>query len=270
MRYIASCGHEHSITLENFLSGKGRLCRKCRYKSVSKKNKLDYDYVKLCFEKEGCVLLSEKYENAAKQRLRYIATCGHENEMNFNHFMSGGGRMCKKCSGNYEYTYDDVYSKFEELGCELLESDYVNCKTYMRYRALCGHESYIKFDTLLNGNVSLMCDECRTGKQLDESDIIKQFEENGCKVISDVCKSKRVPIKYVASCGHENTISYEKFLLGYGVKCPTCVPYNKIVPKKICTRGELNQRVENGNIYQLRLKVFERDGYKCTLCGSKK
>ena len=53
MRYIAACGHEHEITLDNFLAGKGRVCKACRYKRQSESLKYSYEYVSGYFENEG-------------------------------------------------------------------------------------------------------------------------------------------------------------------------------------------------------------------------
>lgn len=161
MRYIATCGHEHSISLDNFRAGKGDLCKKCRYKDIAGKESVPRSKVIQAFEEEGLKILSLDGAGAST-KVRYIAHCGHENEVDYTHFkFQNTGRICNKCSKSIRYEYDFVKEAFEQKDCELLETEYVNCKTPMRYIAQCGHESYITFDMFLNsGNATLKCRKC--------------------------------------------------------------------------------------------------------------
>lgn len=160
MRYIATCGHEHSISLNNFSHGKGDLCEACRRRSNAEKESLSDAEMRSVFEDAGCKVLSGVIKNTT-QKIRYIAQCGHENETDYAHFHQGGGRVCRACSKSVRYKIDYVREAFEEAGCELLEAEYVNCKTPMRYIALCGHESTICFDTFLNsGKATKRCRLC--------------------------------------------------------------------------------------------------------------
>lgn len=61
-------------------------------------------------------------------------------------FVGGAGRVCNKCSKSIQYEYEYVVEAFQNQDCILLEDEYINCKTPMRYIAKCGHESQIKFD----------------------------------------------------------------------------------------------------------------------------
>ena len=68
------------------------------------------------------------------------------------------------------WTIERAKELFKQRGCKLLETEYinvstnmryVNCKTPMRYIAKCGHESTIRFDTFLNcSNATKMCRDC--------------------------------------------------------------------------------------------------------------
>ena len=160
MRYIATCGHEHSISLNNFSHGKGDLCKSCRIKDNAKKECLSDDVMRRRFEETGCRVITKHIRNT-RDKVHYIALCGHENSIDYSHFSQGGGRVCSACSKSVSYSLDVVRGAFEERGCELLETEYVNCKTLMRYRARCGHESLIDFDVLLNcDNAALRCRNC--------------------------------------------------------------------------------------------------------------
>jgi len=160
MRYIASCGHEHSITLNNFSHGKGDLCEHCRRKRNAQKEGLGDIAIRSAFQKEGCIVLTP-YISSTKEKVRYIALCGHENEIDYAHFSHGGGRLCSFCSKSVKYKIDYVREVFEQNDCLLLEDEYINCKTPMRYIAQCGHESMISFDVFLNSkNATKRCKNC--------------------------------------------------------------------------------------------------------------
>lgn len=275
MRYIAQCGHEHAISLDNFLKGKGRVCRECRYKTVSQKNTHEYGFVKRYFEENGCKLLSTEYKDASHTKLEYIAQCGHINRATFNKFRNGVGRVCVKCSKSRKYTYDEVAKAFEDKGCVLLEDSYINCKTPMRYIATCGHEATISFDVFQNAkSATLRCPKCQQFRHFSYEEVSECFEDNGCKLLSDSYLTAKDKLKYVASCGHKATISFQKFLSGQGRKCPKCSrPSGKehwnFNPN--LTDEERSKRdLQNGKIRIARNAAFKRDGFTCVLCGENK
>lgn len=159
MRYIATCGHEHLISLNNFSNGKGDLCGACRRKANARSESKSNSEMRELFEKEGCKVLTPEILGV-HQKVRYLAQCGHENEISYAKFQAGGGRVCPSCSRSISYTYDFVKEAFEKEGCVLLEGEYINCKTYMRYIAKCGHKSKIRFDAFLNSSAPKKCRDC--------------------------------------------------------------------------------------------------------------
>lgn len=160
MRYIAKCGHEHTISISNFSKGKGDLCRDCRYVSNGRKRSLGDDVLRSVFEDAGCHVITADIKTVT-QKVKYIALCGHENEMPYNKFKAGAGRICAKCSKSIRYELDYVQEVFEQNDCILLEEEYINCKTPMRYIALCGHEAFITFDVFQNApSATRRCRDC--------------------------------------------------------------------------------------------------------------
>lgn len=161
LRYIAQCGHERTSTYNNFSRGKGDLCPKCRRASNGRKKSLGYEVIRDAFENEGCIVLNDGfYRNT--DAVRYIALCGHENVSDYSHFVGQKlGRLCNKCSKSIRYELDYVRECFEQEDCTLLETEYKNCKTPMRYIAKCGHESSITFDAFLNSDgATKRCRDC--------------------------------------------------------------------------------------------------------------
>lgn len=269
MRYLATCGHGHQITFDNFRAGKGRLCKECKNKKKGERLKYSYEFVKNKFAEEGCELLSETYESATKQKLTYIAQCGHENKIAFAKFIGGAGRKCRACVGNIKYDFAYVASEFEKNGCELLETEYINCKTPLRYRALCGHEAYITFDAFLNARRLLECETC---SKRNYENVKNVFKENGCTLLSKEYHNGKEKLRYIASCGHENEISFDKFNSGQGRKCKECshprgeehFKYNPLLTEE----DRMERDMQSGKARILRKETYKRDGYRCVVCGA--
>ena len=161
LRYVAQCGHERTSTFNNFRRGKGDLCVNCRRAENGRKESLGEDTIRSAFESAGCKVLNNGFYRQTDP-VRYIALCGHENVSDYAHFTSqNSGRLCRSCSKSVRYEYDYVREQFDLRDCVLLEREYVNCKTKLRYIAQCGHESEITFDALLNsGGAALRCRDC--------------------------------------------------------------------------------------------------------------
>lgn len=113
LKFICKCGNEGSITLKSFKKG-GR-CKRCRKNKSSEKQRLDIEYIKLEFEKSGCLLLDNTYVNSY-QRLKYICNCGRKAKINWQQFRSGKrcyvcGKDKNKVSGkdHYLWNHDRIY-----------------------------------------------------------------------------------------------------------------------------------------------------------------
>ena len=115
LEYICECGNKSTIRYFDFL--KGKRCWNCKSIKLGDRDRLDHTYIKDYFEKEGCTLLSEQYENA-HQKLRYVCSCGTLSEINFDKFKLG--QRCYNCkmeklSGENHYKYNPEISEDERL-----------------------------------------------------------------------------------------------------------------------------------------------------------
>lgn len=120
--------------------------------------KLKYEFVKQYYENKGYELLSETYINVFSN-LRYKCSNNHVVELPFHEFKKRA--TCRECSKYTHKTFEEVYKSFKEEGCELLETEYINSATKMRYRCECGEESLITFSKFKQDQ---RCKKCQVNK----------------------------------------------------------------------------------------------------------
>ena len=76
-------------------------------------------------------------------------------------------------------TYGYVKQYFEDHECELLEEEYVNNNTKMKYKCVCGNESEIIFGSFQQGKRCIKCG----GKEKHIFKYVKQyFLDNNCEL----------------------------------------------------------------------------------------
>jgi hypothetical protein len=178
---------------------------------------------------------------------------------------------------------EQVKSYFAENNCELLESVYINAKTKMRYKCLCGRTSYINLNNFKNGK-KCGCDK-NVGKRLKVEDIKKIVEEKGYKFINcDFVKSKHL-VEYVCKCGNYKKNQIQTIRKSNG--CSNCLrskfsfDYDYVksfFAEKGCellsttyinARTKLKYRCNCGNESEIVFDSF-RKGNRCKKCGAKK
>jgi len=157
MKYICNCGDTSKITFDSFR--RGRRCKKCGIEKIKEKRKLKFEDVKQYFKDNNCALLETKYINT-KTKMKYECSCGNISTICFSNFKSG--RRCKKCgiqknAQSKKFSYKEVQQYFEDQGCELLETKYINVLTKMKYKCNCGNISTIRFSFFKNGQ---RCKKC--------------------------------------------------------------------------------------------------------------
>jgi len=158
MRYRCDCGNEKcKITFGNFK--RGQRCIEC-----SEKKKYTFEEVYNYFEDHNCKLLAKEYKNCLTP-MEYECSCGNKKcKISFNNLRRG--ERCMECSGNKKHTFEFVYNYFKEHKCLLLETEYKNARTKMRYECDCGNKKCkINFNSFKNGK---RCNKCgiekRSGK----------------------------------------------------------------------------------------------------------
>ena len=101
--------------------------------NCNNKRKLDYEIVEKEFRERGYILISKEYKNSS-EKLEYICPDHPKeiNTINYNNFKNGSG--CFHCFGKKKYTMEEARSIFKDAGYELLEHEYLNNNTKMRFK----------------------------------------------------------------------------------------------------------------------------------------
>src|SRR5690625_8008355 len=100
-----------------------------------------------------------------------------------------------KMHRNTKYTYEEVYKTFTKRGYTLLEKEYKNISTRMRYRC---HkhpdkELYITFSDLNNGNRG--CVYCSGLNKPTIEEVRENFNKLGLTLLEDSYKNQRTKIR---------------------------------------------------------------------------
>jgi hypothetical protein len=109
-------------------------------------------------------------------------------------------------------TYKEVKDFFKKSGCKLLEKNYKNARTKMRYVCECGNVSKIVFDSFRRGN---RCRSCGTKKSAEKQKLTQEqvesyFSSKGCKLI-DNYTGNLIPMNFICECGNHAKISWNNF-----------------------------------------------------------
>jgi len=160
MKYRCSCGNVSKISFSNF--SKGKRCMKCGAKKRAIQKTYTTEQVKQYFKDHGCKLLEKEY-NGCFQRLKYKCSCRNISKICFSSFKQG--HRCQKCAGNETLTFEYIKSFFKQHGCKLLEKEYKNNHTKMKYICNCGVMSEIQFSNFKAGQRCLKCSESGYSKE---------------------------------------------------------------------------------------------------------
>lgn len=135
-------------------------------------------------------------------------------------------------------TQKHVEEIFTNSGCELL-CKYVNSRTKLVYRCLCGNISTIRLNDFRRGR-RCGCGNKRNGDRYRMSieEIQRIFAEQGCILLSKTYENNHVPVDYICKCGRQSRISVASFQAGR--RCFECgkeknrKPWTKIKNRYKC------------------------------------
>ena len=169
--------------------------------------KLTYDFVYNFFKDKGCELLETEYINN-KTLMQYKCKCGNKSVISFNNFKNMDQR-CIRCGGSEKLKFEDVYKSFKEKGCELLEAEYINAHTKMRYRCSCDNESSISYSNFKH--MDQRCLKCSGKEKHKFEEVYNHFKDKGCVLLETEYISNNTKMRYICECGNESVISFDAF-----------------------------------------------------------
>lgn len=218
---------------------------------MGKTTKYTFEFANKKFEECGYKLLETEYVNS---RIRMKFLCPeHSNKdtrISFSNLMFG--QRCAYCSGNVKHTYEEVKEKFCSKGYELLETEYKNAQTKMKYYCL-KHPQYIQsigFNTLQQGSGCAKCgDESTADKNRTPYEEVKiKFEELGYELLETKYINQQTPMKYICP-HHPDEIRTIRFsILSRGGECQRCAA------KKVANKTKKS--------YEDVKELFSKRGYE--------
>jgi len=272
MKYRCNCGNISEINFANFKLGKR--CKKC-----SGSEKYTFEYVKQYFKERGCELLEKEYKNNIT-KMKYKCNCGNISKTVFSRFKRGG--RCARCNGTEKLTFKYVKDYFKKRGCELLEKEYKNTSTCMKYKCHCGN---ISNTTFRNIQQHKKCAKCNGTEKFTFEYVKNYFEERGCELLEKEYKNVNFSMKYRCECGNISRINFSRFKKGerckkgkglekftfeyvknYFIEQGCKLLENKYKYKN--TNTSILYKCKCGNISRTNFNSF-RKSKKCHRCGVK-
>ena len=124
-----------------------------------RKFKYNYNDIVEIFKNRECELLSKSYKNS-KTKLDYKCKCGNITQKTLDRFTNSLG--CENChpkGTGLKPTLEQIHLKFEYYNCLLLETEYINSNTFMKFQCKCGKIDYKKMRHV-NQKTGIQCVNC--------------------------------------------------------------------------------------------------------------
>ena len=264
MKYRCSCGNISKICFASFK--KGHRCMECGAK------KHTFKYIKDYFNRHNCQLLEKEYINNST-KMKYKCSCGNISKICFHNFKQG--QKCKKCGTEkskekQKHSFKYIQKYFQEKNCILLEKEYKNNSTKMKYKCHCGNISKINFAGFRQGQ---RCSKCGGNKKHTYQMIKKYFESKDCILLEKEYKNSRTLMNYMCECGNVSKISFNNFKQGRKcMKCSIKKRSGKNHPNynPNLTDEEREQNRSSPEDKKWVISVYKRDWYTCACCKQRK
>ena len=104
-------------------------------------------------------------------------------------------------------SYEYVKEYFKKHNCTVLEDEYIDSRTPMKYVCSCGNISRIRFNNFQQGQRCINCGrKSLINKQkYSQETVEKIFKQNNCVLLGVYINSK-TPVEYMCSCGSDSMI----------------------------------------------------------------
>ncbi len=148
LKYVCPHSHVHAISWSNWKHDKAR-CPYCN--GVAKPN---IEFIKIEFEKENYVLLTNTYKNC-DGKLEYVCPENHKHTITWDSWQRGC--RCSYCCGNIKHTIEFIKAEFNLENYKLLTNKYINNRQKLSYVCSDGHLHSITWRDWVTGK---RCPEC--------------------------------------------------------------------------------------------------------------
>ena len=214
---------KQKIKLKNLLKGYG--CKQCSNEMRRKAKILPYETIKSAFSDRDYVLLDEEYKGS-HEKLNYKCKKHPDKKISITYNNLKCGKGCPYCareklSESMRFEYEYVFQKFQEKGYRLLETEYIDSYTRMRYECVLhkNKETTMSYNDLQQGTG---CPHCAGNTKKEKEEVWSLFAENGYEILNQPYEGSNKKLKYVCP-KHPHVvqeISYSKLKNGRG--CSLC------------------------------------------------
>lgn len=191
-------GHHRSVTWGHWQQG-----QEC---PVCLGSRLDIEFIRQEFAKEGLILLTKKYVNA-KQKLEYIGLDGYIRTISWTHWQQGQGRC-----GRRQHTTDFIKSEFGKDDYTYEGEDRSGKIIKYKYKCPEGHHHSIVMSKWLDG---ARCPYCIGNAKLTIGFIRAEFAKEGYILLTTEYINSKTPLNCLTPCGNRYSISWNNWHTGY-------------------------------------------------------
>lgn len=256
--YIASCGHENTLSDLRSFKKSNKLCKSCN--ALQKTPKYSWNDIQEIAKTKGCTLVS--YKDTVSP-ITIVASCGHETTVSCLSALIKGSGLCRSCAGVKTSTnkkdLKDVVALFESKGCSIIS--YSGAKKPITYTASCGHETVVSNLVVFTKSENTLCKDCITKENAKLKIKPKEYMEELC--VSRSCTlvsytSMEHPMTYIAPCGHLASLDKAYYFKSRkNLNCSECNPLQRVPNSVLQNLVEANGckfvRVEGKTIKNIRI-----------------
>lgn len=203
----------------------GCRCNQCKYIKMAEQFSHNIIDIKKEFDDLNFTLSTTIYN--PKQPLNFICPNGHQTEMHYINWKKSNYK-CHPCylqilQKQKAFTYNQVKEIFNNKGCRLLTTNYVNAKQLLSYICPNNHITAITLDGF-NRTETIVCGYCSQVYKKTIDDIKIEFENINYTLLSTEYVGAKIPLQFICNNGHEHQISWTHF--DQGQRCAQCI-YNR-------------------------------------------
>lgn len=181
--------------------------------------KLNIEFIRAEFKKEGYELLTKVYENA-HQKLDYICSKGHKYSISWSNWKKGA--RCPRCSvikigKKLSHNIEFIRAEFAKENYTLLTKTYKNNLQKLKYVCSRGHKHSISW---ANWSQGYRCPMCAGVKKCTIGFVKSEFRKKGYKLLTKTYENAFQKLNYICPRGHRHFVSWNRWQQRQ--RCPFC------------------------------------------------